>query len=123
MKTFRCVVHFTTVTLICSTSFFIGLLSNAENEVEQIEMASIHRTPTPTDPTEPDNLNNNCECLPRVEIKCKSVLKHPGLSEFAILYDSKGTMQNKHVYTFNKFYMYVECHCIFSNENPIILFP
>lgn len=73
MKTFRCVVHFTTVTLICSTSFFIGLLSNAENEVEQIEMASIHRTATPTDPTEPDNLNNNCECLPRVEIKCKSV--------------------------------------------------
>lgn len=49
-------------------------LCNAENEVEQIEMTSIHHTPTPTpiDPTEPDNQNNNCGCLPRVEIKCGS---------------------------------------------------
>lgn len=55
-------------------------------------MVSIYRIFILIDFIEFDNLNNNCECFFRVEIKCKFVLKYLGLLEFVIFYNFKGIM-------------------------------
>lgn len=65
-------------------------------------MVSIYRIFISIDFIEFDNLNNNCECFFRVEIKCKFVLRYLGLLEFVIFYNFKGICKiNMYIYLIN----------------------